>query len=123
MDSYRGTKAVLKIKRKQIPLAPGLACTAHASQGQTMSAIIADLCLGRNVSSIAAYVALTRIRNRQGLVIYRPFDLEPFTEGVPEGTALLLRKLRGEDLNWSEIEETLIPKKNCSVCKEKKQKT
>ena len=89
LDGYRGKKAVLGIKRKQIPLAPALALTAHAAQGQTKEAVIADLVIGRGVSSISSYVALTRIRNREGLMIYRPFDREPFTQGIPPGLSLI----------------------------------
>ena len=114
---------MLAIKRKQIPLAPALACTAHSAQGQTKDAVIADLVLGRGVSSIASYVAITRIKNREGLMIYRPFDLEPFTKGIPQGTDLLLRKLRGESLDWSGIEEKLIPKQTCLICKTRADKS
>ena len=105
LDGYRGKKAILGIKRNQIPLAPALALTAHAAQGQTKEAVIADLVIGRGVSSISSYVALTRIKNREGLMIYRPFDREPFTHGIPQGTAFLLGKLRGEKLDWAMIEE------------------
>ena len=69
LDGFRGKKALLAIKRKQIPLAPALAWTAHAAQGQTKEAVIADLVIGRGVSSISSYVALTRIKNREGLMI------------------------------------------------------
>ena len=31
------------IKRKQIPLEPGYSCTAHKSQGQTLSEVLVDL--------------------------------------------------------------------------------
>ena len=119
LDGYRGKKAVLAIKRKQIPLAPALAWTAHAAQGQTKEAVIADLVIGRGVSSISSYVGLTRIKNREGLLIYRPFEREPFTQGIPQGTTLLLRKLRGEKLDWTNIEETRIVNKTCIVCKMK----
>ena len=111
--------AVLAIKRKQIPLAPALALTAHAAQGQTKEAVIADLVIGRGVSSISSYVAITRIKNREGLMIYRPFDREPFTGGVPQGTALLLSKLQGEELDWVMIEENMILKKTCAVCQKR----
>ena len=65
LDGYRGTKAVLNISRKQIPFAPALACTAHSAHGQTKEAIIADLVLGRGVSGIASYVAITRVKTRE----------------------------------------------------------
>ena len=56
-------------------------------------------------------------------MIYRPFDLEPFTKGIPQGTALLLRKLRGEALDWSEIENKLIPKQTCRICKKRQDRS
>ena len=56
-------------------------------------------------------------------MIYRPFDLEPFTKGIPQGTDLLLRKLRGESLDWSGIEEKLIPKQTCLICKTRADKS
>ena len=61
LDGYRARRAILGIKGKQIPLAPALALTAHAAQGQTKEAVIADLVIGRWVSRISSYVALTRI--------------------------------------------------------------
>ena len=64
-------------------------------KGKPKGAVIADIVIGRGVSSISSYVALTRIRNREGLMIYRPFDREPFTHGNPQGTAFLLGKVRG----------------------------
>ena len=107
---------MLAIKRQQIPLGPAVACTAHAAQGQSLKAVIADLALGRGVSSIASYVAITRVTSREGLLIFRPFDLKPFQEGLAEGTALLLKKLRGEEIDWKAIEEQYIPKKLCGIC-------
>ena len=107
---------MLAIKRQQIPLALASACTAHAAQGQSLKAVIADLALGRGVSSIASYVAITRVTSREGLLIFRPFDLKPFQEGIAQGTALLLKKLRGEEVDWMAIEDQYIPKKLCGIC-------
>ena len=50
-------------------------------------------------------------------MIYRPFELQPFTQDIPQGTALLLQKLRGANLNWSEIEEKFMRKQTCVICK------
>ena len=68
------------------------------------------------MSSIASYVAITRVTSREGLLMFRPFDLKPFQEGLAEGTALLLKKLRGEEIDWKAIEEQYIPKKLCGIC-------
>ena len=90
----------LQIKRWQIPLAPAYAITAHSSQGQTLRSAILDLQIGRGVSAIASYVAITRIKTRHDLLIFRNFDREVFTKGEPEGPSLLLRVLRREKIDW-----------------------
>ena len=110
---------MLAIKRKQIPLAPGLACWAHRAQGKTKHAVIADLVLERGVSSTSSYLAIARIKNREGLMIYRPFELKPFTTGIPDGVALLLAKLRGKELDWANIEDEIILKNRCTQCNTK----
>ena len=107
---------VLKISRQQIPLAPAWAITAHAAQGQTLAAAIVDMQIGRGTSPIASYVAMTRVRCRDDLLIYRPFDRSLFTRGPPQGPELLLKKLRGEYIDWAKIEEEHTPHKRCSLC-------
>ena len=97
----------------QLPLAPAYSITAHGSQGQTLRAAIIDLQIGRGVSPLASYVAMTRIKARWDLLIFRAFDRDFFTRGPPEGPSLLLRKLRGEDIDWQAIEEKHTPKARC----------
>ena len=55
---------VLGVTRQQLPLAPAFAVTAHAAQGQTLSAAIVDLQISNTTSPIASYVALTRVKTR-----------------------------------------------------------
>jgi hypothetical protein len=110
LDAYR-PRPMLSVKRRQFLITPGLASTAHAAQGRTMPAVIADLREGRNVSWMASYVAITRVRYREDLLIYRPFDRTPFTKGEMMGTKLLLSKLRGETIKWNDIEESIMPRK------------
>ena len=87
---------VLKITRRQLPLAPAFALTAHAAQGQTLAAAVVDLQIGRGTSPIASYVALTRMKTREDLLIDRPFDRALFTQGPQEAPELLLKVLRGD---------------------------
>ena len=61
--------------------------------------------LGRGISAIASYVAITSIEKLEGLLIFRDFDKEVFTQGPLEGATLLLRKLRGESIDSQAIEE------------------
>ena len=96
---------VLRVRRQQLPLAPAFAMTAHASQGHNLPASIVDLQIGHGTSPIASYVAFTRVERRQDMIIYRPFDHSLFTNGSPEGLELLLKTLRGEEIDWAAIEE------------------
>ena len=116
---------MLRIIRQQLPLAPAFATTSHAAQGQTFRhGAIVDLSTSGSTSPLSSYVALTRVRSRKDLLIYRPFDREPFTKGERPGPALLLRHLRGtEPLDWEQIEKDFMPVGTCSHCGHKKQKT
>ena len=51
-------------------------------------AAIADLQIGSGTSPIASYVALTRVKTRNDLLIFRPFSHELFTRGTLEGPEL-----------------------------------
>ena len=93
---------MLRIYRTQLPLAPAFAMTSHAAQGQTLtSGAIVDLCIGRGSNPLGSYVALTRVKHRKHLLIYRPFDRDMFAQGQREGPELLLRLLRGERVDWA----------------------
>ena len=61
---------VLQIKRRQLPLTPAFAMTAHAAQGQTFSkGAIVHLNIGGSSSAMSSYVALTRVERRNDLLI------------------------------------------------------
>ena len=115
-------KPILSVARWQLPLAPAFAMTAHASQGQTLDAAIVDLQQGVGVSTIASYVAITRVKRRQALIIYRPFDRALFCKGPLQGPTLLLKVLRGETVDWNALEQEMIPGKRCLGCGMKREK-
>ena len=115
VDSYK-KKPLPAVKRWQIPLAPAFACTAHAARGESDDAVIADLEVGRGVGSASSYVAIARVTQRRGLLIYRPFAREPCTEGAPSGISALMQTLRGEPVDWDRIERDRLPKRTCADC-------
>ena len=120
LDAGR-TKPQLAISRRQFPLAPAFASTAHAAQGQTLSqGVIADLQIGANGNPFTSYVAMTRVKDRQHLLVYRPFDAKPFQRGIGVGRELLLRVWRQEDIDWDAIRKAHIEEKPCSECFERK---
>jgi hypothetical protein len=102
----------LQVKRFQVLLAPAYSMTAHSAQGRTLASAIIDLQIGRGVSALPSYVAMTRVRTQLDLLIYRNFDREVFAKGEPEGPALLLKLLRGEDIDWKAVENKHTPNKN-----------
>ena len=62
---------VLRILRRQIPLAPAFAMTAHAAQGQTLlNGAIVNLCIGKVSNPLGSYVAMTRVKTRRKLLIW-----------------------------------------------------
>ena len=107
---------VLKIKRRQIPLTPAYAMTAHASQGKTLPAVLLDLNVDKNVDATFGTVAASRVRSREDCLILRPFRHFLFNRGVPEGPGLLLKTLRGEIVDWQAFREGRVPTATCCGC-------
>ena len=69
---------------------------------------------------MASYVALTRVKKRGDMLIYRSFDREVFCkcgkDTRMEGPRLLLKHLRGEHIDWKAIEEEFMPRAMCFGC-------
>ena len=70
------------INRKQVPVEPGFAITAHKAQGQTMDKVVVDLasCSGTE----QPYVMVSRCTTLEGLVILRDFDIAKITRRPSE---------------------------------------
>ena len=107
----------LKITRRQLPLAPAFAVTAHTAQGQTKDSAIVDLQISKGTSPIASYVAMTRVEKKENVLIYRPFERNLFTGGPVEGPATLLKVWRGENIDWKALEEKHIPEREAQAAK------
>ena len=115
---------VLAVRRRQLPLIPAFAMTAHQAQGQTLEeGIIADLCYGAYSNVLAAYVALTRVTSREGILILRSFDAAPFQQGDRSFRALLMQHLRTHDVNWDAIVQRCVRVKTCSECRTERLKS
>ncbi len=63
----------LQIKRKQVPIMPAFAITAHKAQGRTLSSAIVDLDSCRGTES--PYVMISKVKSLNGLLILRPFKI------------------------------------------------
>ena len=92
------TKAV-NVNRIHFPLVPRYSCTAHKSQGKTLSKAIVDLVpLKRGVGIEFAYVPLSRVRRLADLTILRPFNPSILRAKVNEGCAAMMEEFRRRDL-------------------------
>ena len=106
-------RPVLRVTRKQFPLAPGFATTAHAAQGQTCKeGVVMDMHIGEAGDPLTAYIALTRVQDRHGLFVYRPFPAAPFQKGAKVGRELLLRFWGGEKWIGARCERNTETKEN-----------
>ena len=79
------------IKRKQVPIEPGFAITAHKAQGQTMDKVIVDIagCTGTE----QPYVMVSRATSMEGLVVLRDFDCGKITKRHSEDLRRELKQL------------------------------
>ena len=99
LDAKR-KKPVLKIARTQLPLAPAYREDVLILRRRTIE------------------------RKREGRDCKacpgRPFERWLNTRGAPEGPALLLKQLRGEEVDWDAFREAKAPSVACEKCKEAK---
>ena len=113
-------RPVLSVTRKQFPLAPGFATTAHAAQGQTCKeGVVMDMHIVEAGGPLTAYIALTRVQDRHGLFVYRPFPAAPFQK-VAKVRELLLRFWGGEKMDWSALRAKYRDERQCKECNESK---
>ena len=122
LDKHR-QRPVLRVTRRQYPLAPAFAVTAHAAQGQTAKGqVVADLHIGSQGDPLTAYVAVTRVTGRNNLAILRPFDPKPYQQGTRLGRVLLLKVWRGEEIDWDVLRAKYLEEKPCAECTVQKRK-
>jgi hypothetical protein len=96
VGKYKNTEVL----RKQLPLRPASAKTAHRCQGDTMHSVIVDF-TGRR-SNHSNYVALSRVKSLQHLYI-RNFNKEKISvspEVKKEIERLLTQKLLHQSLDY-----------------------
>ena len=76
--------------------------------------------IGEAGDPLTAYIALTRVQDRHGLFVYRPFPAAPFQRGAKVGRELLLRFWGGERLDWSALRAKYRDERECKECSEAK---
>ena len=96
-----GRKDAININRTHFPLVPRFACTAHKSQGQTLTKAIVDLVIPEDKRGVVeinfAYVPLSRVRTLKDLTILRPFDRSILTAPINEGCVAMMDYFKQKD--------------------------
>eukprot|EP00971_Amphidinium_carterae_P215278 4272379-Amphidinium_carterae.1 len=109
-------RPVLKVTRRQVPLTPAFAITAHTSQGKTLPAVILDFNVDKRTDATIGTVVASRVRSREDVLILRPFPRWLFNRGAPDGPRLLLQTLRGETVDWEGYRDSKHPMAQCKDC-------
>ena len=90
----------VKAKRTGFNAVPYFSGTAFMFQGASKDAIITDCFEVAHVSkqgdAISTYVANSRVKTKEGILIMQPFSPGLFAHGLPPGPHILMRLLRGE---------------------------
>ena len=99
--TLKGKRKPINIKRRHFPLVPRFSCTAHKSQGQTLSKAVVDLVRPKEMKGAVeinfAYVPLSRVRTMKDLTILRPFDASVLKADVNEGCAAMMEEFKARD--------------------------
>ena len=93
-----GKQKQVSVNRCHFPLVPRFSCTAHKSQGQTLSKAVVDLVpVRKNVDIEFAYVPLSRVRRLEDLTILRPFNESVLKAKVNEACAAMMDEFKAKD--------------------------
>ena len=98
---HLGGKESVSVNRRHFPLVPRFGCTAHKSQGDTLSKAIVDLVpppFKKNVRIEDAYVPLSRVRRLDDLTVLRTFDPSILKAQVDEDCAAMMKDFKARDL-------------------------
>lgn len=83
-----------QVIRTQFPLSPAYARTTYSMQGKTVDMGIMDLLFAPNTNPATGYVAFSRFKTADSVLILQPFDIEFFQQGVPFEPEFLLEYIR-----------------------------
>ena len=93
-----GRKDPININRTHFPIVPRFACTAHRSQGATLTKAIIDLVVPEGkkggVEINFSYVPLSRVRALRDLTILRPFDPSILNAPINEGCVAMMEEFK-----------------------------
>ena len=96
-----GGKEPVSVNRRHFPLVPRFGCTAHKSQGETLSKAIVDLVQPPFIKHFKienAYVPLSRVRRLEDLTVLRTFDPNVLKAQVDEDCDAMMKDFKARDL-------------------------
>ena len=79
-----------EIKRTQLPLSPAFASTIFSTQGQTIPKSKLDVNIPANMDVESAYVAFTRFKKADDVLIVEPFELSLVQRGGRLETSIFM---------------------------------
>ena len=92
-------ECTVEIWRKGFPLVPNFSSTIDSATGQTLHAAVPDLgdeyCPPSHTGAMKGYIALSRVREADGLLIAQPFSPLLFNMGAQPWPTLLFDVQRG----------------------------
>ncbi len=98
----KGKQKPISFSRTHFPLVPRFSCTAHKSQGKTLTRAIVDLIpqKGRvgGIEINFSYVPLSRVRTLNELTILRPFDPSILNARVNKDCAAMMEEFKARDV-------------------------
>ena len=93
-----GTK--ISARRRGFNIVPDFGQTAHSMQGASEIAVIVDCFTvdhcAKYSETLAAYIGISRVRTKEGLLIAEPFSPALFCHGQPPGPEMLMKVHRKE---------------------------
>ena len=97
-----GKQKDVSVNRRHFPLVPVFSCTAHKSQGQTLSKAVINLQprdgKTNNLAVEFAYVPLSRVKRLVDLTILKPFPPAVLKAQVNEGCAAMMDEYKAKDI-------------------------
>ncbi len=97
---FPGTWIATSIRRHQLPLVAAYNYTSYKAQGKTPGTIIADLqpTTSLPIDTRFAYVALSRVKSLEDLVLLRPFPISVLQATRPKDLIAQEKRLKNLEL-------------------------
>ena len=77
-------------------MAPDYGRTAYSSQGLTLECAKVDLNFSKNIDPVTGYVAISRVKLADDILILQPFSLDVFQQGEAQQPHIMMEYMKLE---------------------------